>query len=145
MNNRERILKTLRGEKVDHVPWIPLCARDFFQAMPDYSERFGLEDWGKREELQFRIDFYGRIGAAFMEWGGQQYVFQVETPNVMRTEKSEGNKTFVRLETPAGELTQEFRYFPRGFTTFHHYCPVINPLIATVYQTRFLGIRNRIL
>ncbi len=126
MNSRKRVLSALKGEKVDRVPWIPLCSRTFFLSLPEYRKRFPLQwwkgNWGmpeglREEELKFRVNFYKNIGADFMSWGGFVYS-EGRTENVKTERVKKNNGVVVRHETPEGILEESFSFSLSSYTLF---------------------------
>ena len=80
MTSRECILAIFEGKKTERIPWIPLCSRTFFLSIPEYRKKFkpmspagsqpGLSKELIWKESEFRVKFYQKIGADFMDWGG---------------------------------------------------------------------------
>lgn len=124
MTSRECILAIFDGKKTERIPWIPLCSRTFFLSMPEYRKKFkpmspagsqpGLSKELIWEELEFRMKFYRKIGADFMDWGGgwreeREYtVEKEEKANVKIIQKIKNGKFIDIYETPIGTLRQEF-------------------------------------
>jgi len=142
MNCRERLLKALRGEITDRVPWIPLCSRTFFLSLPEYREKFPLKWWqGNQglsedlleEELRFRVNFYTGIGADFMQWGGGG-ACRKETNRVKTEQRRKGNSLLVEYKTPAGVLSQEFLFSHESQTLYNKDCLLKNVHDFSVYK-----------
>jgi len=124
MTSRECILVTFDGKKSEKIPWIPLCSRTFFLSIPEYRKKFkpmspagsqpGLSKELIWEELEFRVKFYQKIGADFMDWGGgwregREYTVEKEKKaNVKIIQKIKNDKFIDIYETPIGTLKQEF-------------------------------------
>lgn len=126
MTSRERILKALKGEKVDRIPWVPLCSRTFFLSLPEYKKRFPLKWWEKNEglsedlreeELRFRVNFYRKIGADFIQWGGGD-ACKIERPNIKAERKQKNNNLFIKYKTPIGELSEELVFTRESHTLY---------------------------
>jgi hypothetical protein len=125
MTSRERIFTALKGEKVDRIPWIPLCYRDFFLSIPEYKRKFPLK-WQEgeavsedleQEELKFRVDFYNNIGADFMNWGPMGCV-KTEMKNVRTKRRHSGNNLYIEYKTPNGVLEETFLFSEPSQTLF---------------------------
>lgn len=124
MTSRTRILKILKKEKTELIPWIPLCPRTFFLSLPQYRKKFPIRWWEEdmglsrglmEEELEFRVNFYQDIGADFMQWCGG-WACRMETPHVRIQREQKGNNLFVKYKTPIGELFQEWTFTHESHT-----------------------------
>jgi len=124
MTSRERILNTLRGKKVDRIPWLPVCTRTFFLSLPEYQKKFPYKWWNEdggiseeliEEELTFRIDFYKNIGIDFMQWGGKSVNIK---RNVKIKRQKKDNELIVKYETPEGNLEETFTFSEESQTPY---------------------------
>lgn len=125
MDSRKNIFSVFRRQKINRIPWIPLCHRDFFLSLPEYKKKFPLiwiennylqEDL-QYEELKFRVDFYKKIGADFMDWGIPGFI-KIEMNNVEVKRESKGNNLFVKYNTPLGSLGECFTFSIKSQTFF---------------------------
>lgn len=126
MTGRQRILNALRQQEVDRIPWIPLCSRTFFVSIPEYNRKFPYKWWQsdgglpkdlRLEELKFRIEFFRKIGADFLSWGGGEAV-KVKYNKTKEQFYRKGSKILIGYETPIGNLTWEYSFSSESQTLF---------------------------
>lgn len=105
---RERILKTLRGEKADQVPWFGDL--DYLAtAMIHRGER--PRDFKEREEY---IDWHRRLGVGFYLQGYFPYREILEGCEVQ--EWQDGPRRFRRIRTPRGTLQECWKWSELTFS-----------------------------
>jgi len=124
LSSRERLLKVLKGEKIDRVP-ISLYEFDGFYDswIREYSEYKEILDYakGKTDKMYFWSP----------EWKGinQFYLTPIEKKMLKTEEWQDGNRRYVRItiQTPRGEL-QSIRVEAKGIHTVwekEHFCKSI--------------------
>ena len=128
MKSRERILKVLRGERPDRIPWMPLMYHTYFASLPEYRDKFGLQadditaplDTPDQvlEELAFRVSYTQSLGADFMDWGGISPHHTVYDAEVRFEQVQEGDMRLDRFITPIGSISQKHWFSRSGKTYF---------------------------
>lgn len=133
MNNRERVLKTLRGEKADRIVFMPLTTRTWFFSVPEYARKFKPKwnelgqyvpdvDWDLEfEEIEWRSRFYENIGVTFCQYTNQHggnHIQYKENPaagiKVTKIRNDQDNKFKFIFDTPAGSIEQNSEMFPNA-------------------------------
>ena len=104
MKSRERLLRALRGEPVDHTPWSPFLAY-YWESLPQ----------SVREQGQFE---YMKAMGADPLLRGFHTLSRIEYKNCEITERKAGRESYTTYTTPVGSLTEKRVYSPDGDTTF---------------------------
>lgn len=133
MNNRERVLKILRQEKVDRVPFMPLTTRTWFFSQPEYAKKFKPK-WNElgqyvpdvdydieMEDIEWRSKFYENIGITFCQYANQHggmHIAYKENPKakikIKKIRNADDTKFKFIFETPLGNLEQKSELFPNA-------------------------------
>lgn len=133
MNNRERVLKTLRGEKADRTVFMPLTTRTWFFSVPEYAKKFKPKwnelgqyvpdvDWDLEfEEIEWRSRFYENIGVTFCQYTNQhggnhiQYKENLSAGIKVTKIRSDRDSKFKFIfDTPVGRIEQNSEMFPNA-------------------------------
>jgi len=133
MNNRERVLAILRGEKADKIPYMPLTTRTFWFSVPEYAKKFKPKwnDIGQYvpdvdpeiefEEIEWRAKYYESIGVTFCKYtnehGGNQIQYKENLKagiKVIKLRDKNDTKFKFIYETPVGKLEQDSELFPNA-------------------------------
>jgi hypothetical protein len=133
VNNRERVLKTLRGEKTDRTVFMPLTTRTWFFSVPEYARKFKPKwnelgqyvpdvDWDLEfEEIEWRSKFYENIGVTFCQYTNQHggnHIQYKENPaagiKVTKIRNDRDNKFQFIFDTPIGSIEQKSEMFPNA-------------------------------
>jgi uroporphyrinogen-III decarboxylase len=109
MNNRERILKLLAGQKPDRVPWFG----DLDYWANAMEQRGDLPPGFTRSRAYF--DLNRELGVGFYLQG--YFPFKtVYDFNVNYEKRWVGNARHERISTPVGTLTSRWEYLPESFS-----------------------------
>jgi uroporphyrinogen-III decarboxylase len=106
MTNRERVLKVLRGQKPDRVPWF-----GDLSYWTHYMESSGkmLEEY--KEDGMFRL--HRNLGVGY--YLQCHFPFKAIHENVKVDEKISDNLRITRIDTPVGTLQEIWRYLPESY------------------------------
>lgn len=104
MTPRERLLASIRGEEVDHVPFSPFLAY-YFDFLPESTRQMG-----ELAHLQ-------EMGADPLLRGGV-CAYAVSSRNCVISHRTEGNKRYETIRTPRGELHAVYTYVEQANTWF---------------------------
>ena len=126
-DKRQEIINILSHKKEKRVPFMPMCTRTFFFSLPEYKAKFkpvwyglghymlDVPDDQILEDIEYRADFFDKIGATFSQWStwyGDTAFESRENPNAgikIKKERSQDNKKFKFIfETPMGNLEQNY-------------------------------------
>lgn len=128
---KQRLIRAIRGEEVDRVPFSPFLAY-YFDSLPLEIRQKGqlsyLEDMGADPLLR-----------------GMATGFSVESSVCRKEEKESENKRYTTIYTPKGELHLEHTYVKGGNTWFLTEHPVkdVNDLAALRCYYQDLTIKDR--
>ncbi|MCI0495518.1 hypothetical protein L0Z72_10980 [candidate division KSB1 bacterium] len=108
MSPRERILKILRGQQPDQVPWFGDL--DYWAAgrigrgetPPDFVRSDAYLDWHRELGVGFYLQGY--------------FPFTTHVENVKQKEWREGNSRYLEYTTPQGALRSCWQWLPQSFT-----------------------------
>ena len=107
---RQRILRAIKGEAVDRVPFCPFLAYYFEALDPKIQERGQLaylEDMGADPLIR-----------------GAGFAWKKKSTRCEQKIEVKGNKRYTTLSTPYGELKTEHTYVEKGNTWFQSSYPV---------------------
>jgi hypothetical protein len=120
MNERERILTVLRGERPDMIPWYA----DLSWWYSAQKEKGSLPEKYDGEEGYLKL--HHDVGAGIYLYAPQ--VWKEEFPSeVQFTETKEGSRTISRIITPAGKLESVSEYLPESYTSAYRSHYIKNP------------------
>lgn len=93
---KERLLRTLKGEDIDHIPFSPFLAY-YFESLDQETQARGM------------LHYLEEMGAdpLLRGWG---FTWKKSSKHCTTRETVTGNKRIVTLETPIGQLTTEYTY-----------------------------------
>lgn len=120
---RGSLLESAKNGAAERNLFMPLCYYDYFESLAGYSSlrREVTEDDGGHpacEELAYRLEFYGKMGAVFLDWIATQ-AYTIETDKSVRFEETKvGRETVSTYDTPVGSLREVSREFPEQKTAF---------------------------
>ncbi len=104
MTPKRRLLAAIRGEEVDHVPFSPFLAY-YFDFLPKETQEKG------------QLEYLKAMGADPLLRGFIS-AYTVCPRECSVTEKTQGNKRYITIHTPKGELHSVYTYVSESNTWF---------------------------
>lgn len=134
MTERERVLKLLRGEQPDRVPWFG----DLDYWIP-YAKAEGIVDQYADGEGLYQL--HRDLGVGFYLQGYFPFVGEAENVDITRTE--EGDSVITEWVTPVGSLRQVDTRLKASYTTAtrEHMIKTIDDLRTYVYMEEHTAYR----
>lgn len=96
MTRKERLLRAIRGEEIDRIPWSPFLA---------YYWGYLSTEIQKKGELAYLLE----MGADPLLRGAVR-LYDTTLKNIQVHKKTEGNKRYEIYETKVGTLTKEYTF-----------------------------------
>jgi len=108
MSPRERLLAVLAGRRPDRVPWFGDL--DYWAAA---LERRGERPPGFRRSPEY-LDWHRFLGVGYYLQG--YFPFTTRHEECRITQRRDGDARFRRIETPVGDIEEQWRYLPASFS-----------------------------
>lgn len=124
MSVKQRLLSSIKGEKVDRLPWSPFLAY-LWESLPNSIQKQG------------QFNFLESIGADPLIRGVYN-LFKIVYNNCEVTQSTKNDEQLIEYSTPLGKLTAVKKYSTHGNTWFTQVHPVKNEkdleILAYIYK-----------
>ena len=104
MTPRERLLASIYGKPVDHIPFSPFLAY-YFDFLPEQIRAKG------------ELSYLQEMGADPLLRGGI-CAYEIRSHSCSLTQAVQGNKRYETIHTPKGDLFSEYTYVKQANTWF---------------------------